>query len=183
MCLCSNALVCLPEGSWSSPFAVGQSKLGFNSRELSCCAPAASAPSTHRLSLELVQSKTLFLSLISRMAHVHECQMYFLGRYSVNRAIVNKASGILFCLNFCMLSVQGCIPFFITFYSLFYLGSDHNFVLFLLDHLYVGTWQCAAFCAACILKFQVVNYLNYKSGTDEWQNQLYNQMNAWLSFL
>lgn len=29
----------------------------------------------------------------------------------------------------------------------------------------------------------VVNYWNYKSGADEWQNQLYNQMKAWLSDL
>lgn len=76
------------------------------------------------------------------MAHVRECQMYFLGTYSVNRAIVNTSPRILFHLNFCMLS--GLDSFSISFDSLLYLDGDHNFVLFLLDHLNVGTLQYTA---------------------------------------
>lgn len=76
------------------------------------------------------------------MAHVHEWQIYFLGTYSVNRAIENKSSGILLCLNFCMLS--GLDSFFITFDSLSHLDSVHNFVLFLHDYLNFGTLQYTA---------------------------------------
>lgn len=76
------------------------------------------------------------------MAHMHECQMYFLGICSVNRAIVYKSPGILFRLNFCILS--GLDSFSVTFCNLLHLDSDHNFVLFLLDHLNVGALQYTA---------------------------------------
>lgn len=68
--------------------------------------------------------------------------MYFLGTYSVNRTTVNKSPGILFHLNFYMLS--GLDSFSVTFHSVLYLDSEHNFVLFLLDHLNVGTLQYTA---------------------------------------
>lgn len=64
---------------------LGQSKLGFNSKSFSAVLQPLNVPSIHRMSLELAQSKTLFLSLISSTGHERECQMYFLSTYGVNQ--------------------------------------------------------------------------------------------------